>query len=237
MRARSVLQLHLRISRALCTAAPPGNGPNHRSVMALDANTIRPFIQPNAHIAPDATVLGSVTVNDRAAVMCGATLRGDLGLVEVGIYSVVGEGATLVASGEGATTSPRDALAAGLPLPPDTSVGDYCRVGAGAVLRSCTLEGENEVGDGAVIGSRVTVGRGARVAPRAVVPDDTTIGENEVWAGNPAVKVDTISPAVVEAHSKSMIEVYNTVTIPHAYEFLPTGTAYWEKEKLQKAAA
>lgn len=233
---RVLPQLGRQFARTLCVPAAPGKGPNHRSVMALDENTIRPIIQPNAYVAPDATVIGSVTINDKSALLSNATVRGDLGLIEIGVCCVIGEGATLEAKGNASIMTPKEATDAGLPLAPDVSVGDFCRVGSGAVLSSCTLDGDNVVGNNSVIGQRVVLRRGARVLDRSVVADDVEIGENEVWAGNPAVKVDTLSAPAVDQHTKNMVQTYNT-TKRHAFEFLPIGSVYWEKEALAKVNA
>lgn len=223
--------------RKISTVAPPGGGPNARSLLALDENTIRPFVQPNAHVSPTATVIGSVVVNDKTAVLPGATLRGDLGLVSVGAHCVIGENASVVATGERAaaagSVSPADAAASGLPMTADVDVGDLTRVGAGAVLHSCMLEGENDVGAGAVVGSRAVIGRGACVAARAVVAPGTTVPDAELWAGNPAKFVRGLSGPEVEEHSKTIMSRY-AVLRRHASEFLPVGTAYWEKERIEK---
>lgn len=217
--------------------APPGNGPVARRLIALDENTIRPFIQTNAHVAPSATVIGSVTVNDKTAILDGATLRGDLGLLQIGAHCVVGEGATVIATGERANAtgavSAKDAVATGLPMTCDASVGDYSRVGAGAVLSSCELEGENDIGAGAVIKLNAVLGRGAQVAPRSVVEEDVQIPEAQLWAGNPAVFVRSLLKEEVAMHTKAITDSY-AVTRRHMYEFLPVGTAFWEKERIAR---
>ncbi len=222
--------------RAHTAAAPPGAGPNHRSILALDGNTIRPFVQPNAHVAPSASVIGSVTVNDKTTVRGSAVVRGDLSLIEVGAHVVVGEGAVIGAGVVRDGVSPRDSAATGLPMKAETSIGDYSFVGAGAVLRGCVLEGENFVGDGAVIGEGAVLGRGARVEHRAVVALGVHVPPAEVWAGNPACKVGSLSPVEVAEFRKEVEETY-TITRNHMYEFLPVGTAYLEKEALAREAA
>lgn len=234
---RAVRSCAPHLTRRLCSApAAAVEGTNFRSVVALDGNNIRPYIQPNAHIAPNALVLGSVALNDFASVLPGATVRGDLGLVEIGAYTVVGEGAAVIASG-GSGVSPRDAEKAGLPCPVDCALGDYTRIESGAVLTSCILEGENVVGANAVVGERAEMGRGARLAPNSVLPPDAKVPENELWGGNPAMKIGDIKQVEVDEHYRQM-EQSSEVTKRHMYEFLPgQGTMYWEKEALAKSNA
>jgi len=102
-------------TRVLCTtaAAAPGSGPNFRSLVALDSNTLRPYVQPNAYVSPSSLIFGSVTVNDKTCVHSGCTLRGDLGLIEVGALCILDESVTIrtVVSSDGPST--QDTVAAG----------------------------------------------------------------------------------------------------------------------------
>lgn len=227
-----------RLARALSSVAPapPSTGPNHRAVLALDGDTIRPFVQNNAFVAPSASVIGSVTANDHAAVMYGAVVRGDLALIRIGAYARVLDNATLTAGAVDDELSPADAVATGLTIAPELSVGDYSTVGPGATLSSCVLEGVNVVGPGAVVSPGVRVGEGAVVAANSMVPPDTEIPAGELWAGNPAQKVRDLDSLEIAAN-KAAAEACVTTTSDHMYEFLPgNGMGYLEKEKLLATA-
>lgn len=214
--------------------APPGDGPNHRSVLALDADTIRPFVQPNAFVAPSASVIGSVTANDYAAIMYGAVVRGDLALIHIGAHSHVQENCTLTAGSVDGELSPADAVATGLAITPELFVGDYSTVGPNSTLSSCVLEGSNVVGAGSVVNPGARLGRGAVLEPRSVVAPDTQIPAGEVWGGSPAGKVGELSPEEIAAN-RNAAESNDVTTQMHKYEFLPTGLVYLEKEKLAAA--
>lgn len=212
--------------------APPGDGPNHRSLMALDANTIRPYVQPDAFIAPSASVIGSVTINDRAAIMYGCVLRGDLALIHVGIDAIVCENTVITAGKvqEGAL-SPADAVAVGLPIEPEMVVGDFSYVGANCQLHSCMLDGDNVIGHGTVIERGARIGRYAEVLPGSWVASDVFVPDGEVWAGTPAVKVGTVSADEKTARRNTAFNRVK-VTSAHLWEFLPYGTVYQEKEAI-----
>jgi gamma-carbonic anhydrase len=227
-----------RLVRALSTAAPapPPTGPNHRSLLALDGDTIRPFVQPNAYVAPSASVIGSVVANDFSAVMYGSVVRGDLALIHLGAYVRVLDNSTLTAGVVDGQLSPADAVATGLAIAPELSVGDFSTVGPNAALSSCVLEGRNVVGAGCVVNAGVRIGWGSVVEANSVVPPDVEIPPGEVWAGNPAQKVRDIGAEEVETN-RSSAESNVTTTQAHMYEFLPFGTPYFEKEKLAAAAA
>lgn len=214
-------------------AAPPGEGPNHRSIMSLDGNSIRPHVQPDAFVAPSASVIGSVIVNDRAFIMYGAVVRGDLALIHVGMYSIIGENCVLTAGEVSDGLSPSDAVAAGLPIEPELLVGDVCTVGANAHLHSCFLEGYNDVGHGAYIGKGARLGRFAQLRPNSWLPDGTHVPESEIWAGSPATKIGVVRGDENIPRKDAVVNAYKT-TYAHLYEFLPVGTVYWEKESLLK---
>ena len=213
--------------------APPGSGPNHRSLLALDGNTIRPFVQPNAYVAPNASVIGSVVVNDKAAVMYGAVVRGDLALIHIGGLTVIGDNSTLNAGTVDGSLSPSDAIATGLTLKPALFVGDYTLVGANCALHSCSLQGFNVVGDGCVIEEGARIGLHSIVEPKSVVPADMDIPEGELWGGSPAQKIRELTVEEKDEIRK-LAQRRCSVTREHAYEFLPVGTVYWEKEKVDK---
>ena len=53
--SRGVMAITQTCTTVLNATNAPISGPNHRSIIALDANTIRPFVQPNAFVAPSAS--------------------------------------------------------------------------------------------------------------------------------------------------------------------------------------
>jgi carbonic anhydrase/acetyltransferase-like protein (isoleucine patch superfamily) len=123
-----------------------------------------PAIAASAYIAPTATVIGRVVLQDHASVWFGATLRGDNEHISIGVNSNVQESAVL-------HTDP------GFPL----SVGANVTVGHQAMLHGCTIGDGSLIGihavvmNGAVIGKRCLVGAGAIVTERKVFPDGSLI--------------------------------------------------------------
>lgn len=229
-------RVHNQARRALTTKiqpTAPGNGPNHRSIMALDGNTIRPFVQPNAFIAPSASVIGSVVVNDKTAVMYGAVIRGDLALIQIGAVTTIGENSILTAGAVDGALSPADAMSTGLAIEPELFVGDYVFIGANCALHSCRVENCTVIGHCTTIAEGAHVGFNAVVEPNSYVEEGTIIGDNEVWGGSPAKKIRVLTDDDV-AKLKPKADANYTITAAHAYEFLPKGTVYWEKERMQK---
>lgn len=142
-----------------------------------------PDIDGYAHVSAAATVVGDVSVGPNASVWPGVVLRGDVGPVEVGRESAIGDNATVHAS----------------------TVGEQVMVGHGAVLNDAVVE------DGALIGfnstvSEATIGSGSIVAMGTVVPPGYDVPPDSFVRGMPAsvtpLSETTIDPqAVFEAFS------------------------------------
>ncbi len=123
-----------------------------------------PEIAPDAYIAPQATVIGKVTLKSRSSVWFGAVIRGDNERITIGTGSNIQEGAVL-------HTDP------GMPL----VIGDRVTVGHQAMLHGCTIGDGSLIGiqavilNGAVIGKQCLVGAGAVVTERKTFPDRSLI--------------------------------------------------------------
>ena len=118
-----------------------------------------PKVSPTAWIAPTATLVGDVTVEDDASVWYGAVLRADFGPVVVRRGANVQDGSILHGGSVNVTE-----VGAG------ATIGHLCVV-HGAVIGTEALIGNGAtVLDGAVIGDRALVAAGATVAPGMSVP-------------------------------------------------------------------
>ena len=127
-------------------------------------------------IAPNATVVGDVTLHEDASVWYGAVLRGDSGAI------VIGRG-----------TNIQDNCV----IHEETTIGDGCTVGHGAIVHGCTIGNHCMVGmgaiilTGAVIGDNCLIGAGALVTGKMVAP------AGSVLLGNPAKVVKEVTPAML----------------------------------------
>jgi carbonic anhydrase/acetyltransferase-like protein (isoleucine patch superfamily) len=119
-----------------------------------------PTVSQKAWIAPTATIVGDVRIEDEASIWYGAVLRADFGPIIVRRGANVQDGSVLHGGhdpvteiGEGAT------------------VGHLCVV-HGAVIGTEALIGNGAtVLDGAVIGARALVAAGSTVPPGMAIPD------------------------------------------------------------------
>src|SRR5271154_6864783 len=139
---------------------------------------VTPRVASSAYVAPNATVLGNVTLQENASVWFGATLRGDNENIDIGESSNVQDGAVL-------HTDP------GFPM----SIGKNVSIGHQAMLHGCTVGEGSLIGiqavvlNGAVIGKGSFVGAGAVITERKVFPDGSLI------FGSPAKSIRALTAA------------------------------------------
>lgn len=137
--------------------------------MKLEYQGKTPNIAASAFIAPNATLIGDVTISEDASVFYGAVLRADRDQIVLGSGSNLQDGV----------------LVHGDPGKP-TIVGDRVSVGHGAVLHGCTIEDDCLIGMRATVLNGAVVGKGSLVAAGAVVLEGEIIPPGSLVAGVPA---------------------------------------------------
>ena len=129
-----------------------------------------------AFVAPNATVLGDVILEQGSSVWYGAVLRGDDGILTLGENTNVQDNAVLHCDAGGKVL-----------------LGKNVTVGHSALVHGCT------VGDGTLIGMHATllnhcvVGKNCIIGAGALVPERMVIPDNSVVVGVPAKIIKTIS--------------------------------------------
>ncbi|MBT9312132.1 gamma carbonic anhydrase family protein [Leptothoe kymatousa] len=118
-----------------------------------------PDISQSAFVAPNATILGQVEIEQGANIWYGAVIRGDVERIHIGAHSNVQDGAVLH----------------GDPGQP-TILEDYVTIGHRAVVHSAHIERGCLIGIGAIILNGVRVGTGSIVGAGAVVNKDVPPG-------------------------------------------------------------
>jgi carbonic anhydrase/acetyltransferase-like protein (isoleucine patch superfamily) len=169
-----------------------------------------PRVSPSAWIAPTATLIGDVLVEDDASIWYGAILRADFGPIVVRRGANVQDGSVLHGGAE-----------------PVTEVGEGATVGHLCVVHGAVIHAEALIGNGATVLDGAVVGRQALVAAGATVPPGMKIGERMLAAGVPAKVIREISGAA-RTWVETNPEVYRALARRHAAGVRPvpgTGTA------------
>lgn len=136
----------------------------------------KPTLHSSAFVAPGATVIGDVTLEENASVWFHATLRADINCIKIGRGSNIQDGAVIH-------------LADDFP----TLVGEYVTVGHKAILHACTVEDEVLVGMGAIILDGAKIGARSIIGANALVTQNMEIPSGSLVLGSPAKVVRTLS--------------------------------------------
>jgi carbonic anhydrase/acetyltransferase-like protein (isoleucine patch superfamily) len=149
----------------------------------MDKNWPETWLSPDltaaAFIAPNATVVGQVTLAPGSSIWYGAILRGDVERIEVGAYTNIQDGAILHGD-------------PGYP----TILEDHVTVGHRAVIHSAHIERGTLIGIGAVILNGVRVGAGSIIGAGAVV--SKSVPPRTLWVGVPAKQLRGLEDPEVE---------------------------------------
>ena len=130
-----------------------------------------------AWIAPNATVVGDVTLADDVSVWYGAVLRGDSGAITVGRGTNIQDNCVLHEK---------------------TVIGEDCTVGHGAIVHGCTIGNNCMVGMGAIILSGAVIGDNCLIGAGALVTGKMVAPAGSVLLGNPAKVVKEVTPQQLE---------------------------------------
>lgn len=149
-----------------------------------------PNVATDAYIAPEAVVIGSVTIGSESSIWPGAVLRGDDGEILIGARTSIQDGAILHTT----------------PFAP-TTVGDECVIGHLAHLEGCTVHDGALVGSGSVVLHRAVVESGALVGAGAVVSGGTVVPARAMALGIPAkIRPDSVTPEMIFLGMRSYVD-------------------------------
>ena len=128
-----------------------------------------PSIDESVFVAPNATVIGRVTIGGESSVWYGAVIRGDVDAIRIG-RQTNGQDLCVLHADEG------------LPC----TLGDRVTVGHSAIIHGAVIEDEVLIGMRAVVMNGVRVGTGSVIAAGAVITEGTAIPPGSVVMGMPA---------------------------------------------------
>jgi carbonic anhydrase/acetyltransferase-like protein (isoleucine patch superfamily) len=149
-----------------------------------------PELHAECWVAPNASVIGQVTLAARASVWYGATLRAEAEPIEIGFGTNIQDGVTIHVDSE-------------FPV----KVGAGVSVGHNAVLHGCEIEDDALIGIGAVILNGAHIGKGALIGAGALVPQGVVIPARSLVTGVPGTVRRELSDAEI-ANNRHNADVY-----------------------------
>ena len=137
-------------------------------------------------VAPDANVIGNVTLGQGSSVWFSATLRGDVDAIVVGDGSNIQENVVVHVD-------------PGFPV----KIGARCTIGHKAMIHGCEIGDETLIGMGATILNGAKIGKGCLIGAGALVTEGKEIPDGSLVLGAPGKVVREIGEAGLEANRAS----------------------------------
>lgn len=162
------------------------------STRILSANGQTPVLAESTFVAPNASVIGDVSIAEGASVWYGAVVKGDIGTIKIGRNSAIQDRAEVADAciiGEGVTIAPA------------------------ANIQKCTIADNCLIGSGAMVLDGASVQQNVIVAPGSVVPAGTKVASGQLWSGNPAKSVRDLTAAEIESISVKSEELLELAAI------------------------
>lgn len=148
-----------------------------------------PQLGARVYVDPAATVIGDVVLGDDVSVWPATVIRGDVNHVRIGARTSVQDGSVIHVSHDG----PHAKLGGFA-----TVIGEDVTIGHKAIIHACTIGNASLIGMGAILLDGVRVGDHAMIGAGALVPPGKVVGDGELWVGNPARPVRTLTDAQIE---------------------------------------
>lgn len=127
-------------------------------------------------IAPNAAVIGDVTLQENSSIWFSCVLRGDADRIEIGAGSNIQDGTVMHAD-------------PGYPM----VVGENVTVGHNAMLHGCTIGDGSLVGINAVVLNGAVIGKGCLIGANALVTEGMEIPDGSMVLGSPAKIIKQLS--------------------------------------------
>ena len=136
-------------------------------------------------VAPNATIIGDVTLGKNSSIWFNAVLRGDIENIYIGEGSNVQDGSVL-------HTDP------GCPL----KIGKNVTIGHLVMLHGCTIGDNSLIGIGAVILNNAKIGKNCIIGAKTLITENKEIPDNSLVVGSPG----KIIREVTEEETKLILE-------------------------------
>jgi gamma-carbonic anhydrase len=159
-----------------------------------------PSVHKTVFVAPGVSIIGDVQIGEKASIWFNSILRGDVQRIVVGARTNIQDGSILHGTTNGAPTL----------------VGSEVTVGHGAILHACLTEDRAFVGFGARVLDGAIVRTGGMLAAEAVLTPGKVVGSGELWAGNPARFLRTLTFEEIE---NIVVAAEGYVTLGERYVF------------------
>ncbi len=158
------------------------------TIYALDG--IAPKLPGNGDfwVAPNAQVMGKVTLESGVGIWFGAVLRGDNDPITIG---------------EGSNVQENTAIHTDIDYP--VNIGNNCTIGHSAIIHGCTIGDNSLIGMGATVLNGAVIGRNCLIGAGALVTEGKVIPDGSLVVGMPAKVIRTLDAETIEGLTQSAL--------------------------------
>ena len=135
-----------------------------------------------AYIAPNATLVGDVVLEKDVNIWYGAVIRADNGTISIGEGTNIQDNCILHS---------------------ETTVGEGCTIGHGAIVHGCTVGDHTMIGMGAIVLSGAVIGSNCVIGAGAVIKEDMIIPDGQMAVGVPAKLIGETKESLLEEIAKN----------------------------------
>lgn len=157
------------------------------SGLVLSCRNFTPQIHKSCWLAPNATVIGQVTMDEDSNCWFNAVIRGDVSPISIGKRVNIQDGAVIHGTLDKS----------------ETIIDDDASIGHNAIVHGAHVQSHALVGMGSIVMDGAVVGRGAVVAAGAVVLEGTHVPAGSLWAGVPAQERGRVSESLKQSLSET----------------------------------
>jgi len=153
------------------------------SGLVLSCRNFTPQLHKSCWLAPNATVIGQVTMAEGSSCWFNAVVRGDVSAISIGKRVNIQDGAVIHGTLDKS----------------ETVIEDDASIGHNAIVHGAHIQSHALIGMGAIVMDGAVVGAGAVVAAGAVVLENTHIQKGTLWAGVPARERGKVSDSLKQS--------------------------------------
>lgn len=153
---------------------------------------MNPLFGQNCYLAETATIIGDVIIGDDCSIWFNAVVRGDVNSITIGNKVNIQDGAIIHCTFQKAKTV----------------IGNNVSIGHNAIVHGCTLHDNVLIGMGAIVMDHAVIEENSLIAAGAVVLENTRVEAGSIYAGVPAKKVKSMSPAHFKELNKRIADNY-----------------------------
>jgi gamma-carbonic anhydrase len=157
----------------------------------------QPSIAETAFVAPDATLIGAVTVGQHASIWYQAVVRADIHSIQIGNRTNIQDGSILHVADQ-------------YPL----TIGDDVTCGHRAIVHACSIADRVLIGMGAVILDGAEIGSDCIIGAQALVTKGSKLPAGSLVIGSPAKVLRSLTDAE-KASISALAEKYVSVAAYH----------------------